>query len=357
MKSRTKILTLCFLLLFTVSIYAQETLVYSVCLVRHGDRTPCQDVGFTNVHYQWQYSLGELTPLGMNQEYQNGKLYREKYVDRLHLLPAEYQSGSISAVSTEMNRTVMSGMSLLTGLYPPGTGPKLTNGQPALPDALQPIPIFTIPAGDKNFILREFEDPAILATKIEQTLKTPKYVALYQKYQPDLKRWAGLLGVTKKPDLVDLVNWADYLNCMLQYNAPLPAGLTRAEAERIVNIGFTLMADMFSDDDITRYMASEFMTKLNNDLHAAVNGKQSCKLALYFGHDICLLGVMSALKSPLPIDPPYASHLEFDLFREEDNSYIVKATYNNQPVKFANTNKDYCTLDQFSALIQPIIAQ
>ncbi|MFA6075526.1 MAG: histidine phosphatase family protein [Negativicutes bacterium] len=356
MKIRIKALSFIFLLLFTLNVYAQETLVYSVCMVRHGDRTPWSDAGFTNIHYKWPYSLGELTPLGINQEYQVGKLYREKYVDRWHLLNPQYQNGSVFVLSTEMNRTVMSGQSLLTGLYPPGTGPKLANGQPALPDALQPIPIFTIPAGAKNIISREQEDPSILKSMMLQVLATPKFAALNQNYQPDLKRWGNLLGTTI-PNIRDLIGSSDYLNCMLQYNAPLPVGLTKAEAERIINSGFKIQAEMFAVDEITRYMASAFMRKLDLDLRAAASGNQKYKLTLYIGHDISLLGIMSAIKAPLPTNPDYASHVEFDLFHEDDGSYVVKATYNNAPVKFANTGKAYCTLDQFTALIQPVTAQ
>ena len=356
MKTRIKALSFIFLLLFSFSVYAQETLIYSVCLVRHGDRTPWSDAGFANIHYKWPYPLGELTPLGINQEYLLGKSYREKYVDRLQLLSTEYQADSMFVLSTEMNRTVMSGQSLLVGLYPPGTGPKLANGQPALPDAFQPVPIFTIPAGAKNLICREQEDPAVLRSLVLQALKTPKFATLDQSYQPDLKRWGTILGTTI-PNMRNLVGISDYLNCMLQYNAPLPAGLTRTEAERIINVGFTIQAEMLAVEEITRYMAGDFMRALITNLRAAASGKQKHKLALYLGHDISILGIMSALKSPLPINPPYASHIEFDLFRTDGKNHLLRASYNNSPIKFTNTNSDSCTLEQFAALIQPVTAQ
>ena len=79
------------------------------------------------------------------------------------------------------------------------------------------------------------------------------------------------------------MNAADYINCMMVYNAPLPNGLTKDDALKLINAGSVNMAKLYSTEEVTLFMAGEFMEKLNNDMRSAVQGKQSAKLALYLG--------------------------------------------------------------------------
>ncbi|MEI6285481.1 MAG: histidine-type phosphatase [Bacillota bacterium] len=356
MKTRINSLIFIVLIIFSVSTFAQDTLVYSVALVRHADRTPWSDAAFKNVNYKWPFALGELTPRGMQQEYQLGREFRQKYVDKYHLLTENYIPGSIYALSTEMNRTVMSADCLLAGFYPPGTGPKLADGQPALPDQMQVIPVFTITGGQKNFICPELENPDTVKILIYATLGQPMFLDEQKKYAADLKRWGAIMGADF-PDMRTLLGASDYINCMLTNNAPLPKGLTKSDAEKMVNAGFVNQAELYSTDGVTRYMASDFMKRLNGELNRAAQGKQTNKLALYLGHDTSVLAVMSAIRSPLPNNPPYAAHVEFDLFKNDAGQYYMTATYNGVAVKFANTGKDSCTLEQFAALTSPYTAQ
>ncbi|ASG67068.1 hypothetical protein fh0823_21350 [Francisella halioticida] len=90
-------------------------------ITRHGDRAPFANI--KNANYKWGISLSELTPIGMNQEYNLGKQLRKRYIEQLRLLPKDYQSQSIYVLSSPTNRTVESAQSLLMGLYPPASVP------------------------------------------------------------------------------------------------------------------------------------------------------------------------------------------------------------------------------------------
>ena len=60
-------------------------LIYAVSLIRHGDRTPTRYISSDPL--QWRQGLGQLTPLGMRQEYELGKQLRQRLVNHFHLLP------------------------------------------------------------------------------------------------------------------------------------------------------------------------------------------------------------------------------------------------------------------------------
>lgn len=147
-------LSFAFLLSVPSLLFADDTLIFAVDIIRHGDRTPI--VPLTAVNYQWQEGPGQLTAEGMQQEYKMGMEFRKKYIEKAHLLPEHYEQGTMYVRSTDYERTLMSAESLLMGLYPPGTGPNTSESAlPALPYAFQPIPIFSAPSKYDEVIIQQ----------------------------------------------------------------------------------------------------------------------------------------------------------------------------------------------------------
>jgi len=54
------------------------------------------------------------------------QLWRKEYIDNLGFLSPNYNKSEIEVISTPYNRTMSSAYALLYGLYPAGTGPRLT---------------------------------------------------------------------------------------------------------------------------------------------------------------------------------------------------------------------------------------
>jgi hypothetical protein len=89
-----KILYCLIVIILTISnASAAEELVFSVDLIRHGDRTPINEAPKSPLN--WEKGLGELTTKGMQQEKQLGAQLRTKYVNQSHLLPAIYNKNLI----------------------------------------------------------------------------------------------------------------------------------------------------------------------------------------------------------------------------------------------------------------------
>ncbi|KAM6142962.1 prostatic acid phosphatase-like [Phoenicopterus ruber ruber] len=110
---------------------------------RHGDHTP-QEFFPTYKHKEVsrQQGYGQLTKLGIQQQYELGQYMRRRYS---YFLSVVYKQREIYVQSTDCDHTLMSAQASLAGLYPP------TQGQIWNPKILwQPIPVHTVPLSHDN---------------------------------------------------------------------------------------------------------------------------------------------------------------------------------------------------------------
>uniref|UniRef100_A0A8C3Q6J4 acid phosphatase n=1 Tax=Geospiza parvula TaxID=87175 RepID=A0A8C3Q6J4_GEOPR len=110
---------------------------------RHGDHTP-QEFFPTDKHKEIarQQGYGQLTKLGIQQQYELGQYMRRRYS---HFLSVVYKQCEIYVQSTDCDHTLMSAQASLAGLYPP------TQDQIWNPRILwQPIPVHTMPLSQDN---------------------------------------------------------------------------------------------------------------------------------------------------------------------------------------------------------------
>uniref|UniRef100_A0A7M4EEN4 acid phosphatase n=1 Tax=Crocodylus porosus TaxID=8502 RepID=A0A7M4EEN4_CROPO len=134
--------SLCFLLCLLFILLHQTTakrkLKFVSLVFRHGDHTPCES--FPNDKHKenaWPQGFGQLTKLGIQQQYKLGQYLRKRYA---HFLSTIYKQCEIYVQSTDSDHTLMSAQATLAGLYP------LDSGQAWNPKILwQPIPVHTVP--------------------------------------------------------------------------------------------------------------------------------------------------------------------------------------------------------------------
>ncbi len=341
-------------LITTLTVFAGQELIFAVTLIRHGDRSPYAAMDSTVIKYKWPQGIGQLTPEGMNQEYNLGKELREKYIKTYRLLPESYNVEKMYVLSTNYDRTLMSAESLLTGFYPPGTGPDLENGSPALPGSLQPIPIHITPKGEMNIINPEISNAKEFDALLSKYAYTQKaWIDQQKKLSKDFKRWGEILGV-KIDNLNEFLIPSDNVNCMYIHHIPFPKELTKEDIEQIIKNKMSACAIRFVPKEIAKFMATPFMTKLKTDMNMAVNNDATrFNYILYSGHDDSILGIMSALNVPLANNPPYASHVDFELYKD-NNDYLVKVLYNGKVLQLSGVNSDgYSSLEDFYKLIAP----
>jgi acid phosphatase len=350
---KTLIISIFITVLISSSALAEEKLIFATTITRHGDRTPFARIKSEKFKYKWQLGIGELTPEGIHQHFQLGKKLRARYVEKYRLLPSSYDNSTLFALSTDTNRTIMSAQSFLTGFYPPGTGPVLKSGEPALPCVIQVVPVRTLSEKDYNFIMPVISDPARNEMILRQHVFTWKHWKDEdEKHRRDYEKWSRLLGLEIK-SLYDLLICGDHLYCMKVHQIPYPDGLSNEDAEAIMETRTRACALRFVPKPMAYFTAAPFLTRLSQDLQAASNGKMTYKYMLYSGHDDSLLGIMSALDEPLSENPPYASHIDFELY-QDNNQYSVRVFFNGNPVKMGNDKTVY-SLEEFLKIVRPCI--
>lgn len=332
---------------FTPTYLFADTLIFALDLIRHGDRTPL--IELPNVDFQWDQGLGQLTAEGMEQEYKLGLEFRKLYVEQHQLLPKNYQAGTMYVRSTDYDRTLMSAQSLLMGLYPHGTGPSTSeDATPALPNAFQPIPIYSAPAQYDDIINTDIsaqEKEALLQDYVYSSAKwQQKDNALKDKYP----LWSQVFGLPII-NLVTLQLLGDAVYIHQIHKAPLPNGLSQQDADTIVEAGRWVFAAQLSPSPIAKAYSSKLMLNIANYLNTGAQQKSKLKYVLLSAHDSTIFGALSFLQAPLDTQPPpYASDLKFALYETPDKNYVVKITLNGKPVVIPACGGADCDLQQFS---------
>jgi len=318
---------------------AQEHLIFAVDLIRHGDRTPTHNL--PKSPYLWQEGLGELTPLGMQQEYMLGKELRHKYVDQYHLLPTSYDVKTINVRSTDSNRTLMSAESFLLGLYPLGTGPT------TLPARYQPIPIHTVPINEDSLLAVKFSKNIYSLAKLYFSTKRI-WNEKTKPIQEKINRWSAATGLNLN-DFRKFGMLSDNLYIRKIHHVPFPEGISASDADEIISLGNWATTTAFKFKAISYPTGHQVLTSIETYFENAAHQKDQLKYVLLSGHDSTIMSVMNTLGNPVDTIPPYASDLNFSLY-ENNQQYFVKVTFNHTLVNLPGCEKGICSLTQFAEI-------
>lgn len=333
-------------------VFAADSLIFAIDIIRHGDRSPL--IALPAVNYQWPEGLGQLTPEGMQQEYKMGMEFRQRYVEQAHLLPEHYERGTMYARSTDYDRTLMSAESLLMGLYPPGTGPNVTEtALPALPNAFQPIPIFSAPTKYDEVILQDVNHAEREKLMEQYVYSTKEWQQKNDELKDKYPLWSRLTGVPIN-NLAELAYVGDALYIHRLHNAPMPEGLSEKDIDTILNASNWAFMAQERPQQVARVYSSKLMTNIANYLNKGSQQKSKLKYVLLSAHDTTITGALSFLGTPLEKAPPYASNLNFSLYDNGSNYYTVKVTYNGKPVSIPACGGTVCELQQFMSVIDGV---
>lgn len=327
------------LFLISFKITAQEKLLFSVDLIRHGDRTPILQIPASP--YPWQEGLEELTAQGRDQEKQLGKMLRKKYIEQYHLLPACYARETLAVRSTDKNRTIQSADALLLGLYPLQS--RCSHDKK--------IPILVVPY-KQDFILvnKPVKNPL---TMISLYFKVNKYWKEKTAFlQEKLKEWSNKTGLTLN-NFQTLVLLGDNLHIRKLHHVPFPKGITEKDADTIIALGQAAMIKKFQVNEITQVVGRAFLSTVENYMNGAKQHASSLKYVLFSAHDSTIMSVLNTMGVPLTQVPGYASRLNFSLF-EKNKNFMVKISFNDKPVNISLCGGNECTWAQFEQLIKQL---
>jgi len=123
------------------NIFVCDKLRFVFGVFRHGARAPWNSLDQNNIDIfgsKWE-SQSQLTDVGLRQHYLLGYKNKEKYFSKLNISQT-YNPNEIGIFSTDTERTIMSLYSELFGMFPPKSGPKLSDA--SKPFANPPIKNF-----------------------------------------------------------------------------------------------------------------------------------------------------------------------------------------------------------------------
>ncbi|XP_065317570.1 prostatic acid phosphatase-like isoform X2 [Gordionus sp. m RMFG-2023] len=358
-----------FIRIFRADNYILESLTI---IYRHGDRSPVWV--YPNDRYDktyWSNGLGQLTKVGIQQEYILGTLIKNRYTNNSQFLNTSYKSEEIIIRSTDVDRTLMSAQSVLTGLYPPNNS--YEEQQVWKPDLnWQPIPVHTIPL-NSDYLLNAGAACPLFKT-MEEQIWTKDDIAIDDLFN-FLQNESGVVPFNLKS--LDIL--VDPMICEISHNLTQPKWLNQTTVDLLLelhNLRFklnykypkmqTLSAGALIHE-IVDIMDIKIKEIEGHNISEKKYTKYKHKLHMYSGHDTtltALLSILNAFTLNSVIKSPYYSAAIFfefysknrsneylsshrkerDLFNTIDGSYenvkdnkknyFVKIFYKNSPLKY-----------------------
>ena len=367
--------------LFTLFLFSIPSLILSELLMvaeffRHGAREPVYEY----YDYDSYHSKGELTSVGMRQHYNLGSVLRHEYIDTLKFLSSEYESSEIYVSSTNLNRTIISALSQLFGLYPLGTGPKIYNlssedlynppfdinntqfkypaieNYQALPGFFQPIPIHS--TGLDDLVLRPYDKRVCSLNKDWQTaqINTNLFKELNEELNLTMENVKKMLNLTEKINLKTVASVYDVFQNDIWAEKPLPKefqGDLKRNMSFVYNFWYYYVS--FGTERQKLTLSGALFHQIRDYFNTKLWGIQNKKWLMYSAHDTTLIMILSALdlanakcllnqwrkieNETICFNlPEYASNILFELHKTEEKTF-VKVRYNGKYIKEYDYNE------------------
>ncbi|XP_076816585.1 prostatic acid phosphatase-like [Clavelina lepadiformis] len=315
----------------------EPELVFANLIWRHGSRSALYSYPSDPYNNKpiWPQGPGQLTQVGMRQEYELGRFFRQRYGK---LLSEEYKRSEIYIRSTDVDRTLMSAECNMAALYPP-SGRQKWNGTNT---TWQPIPVHTIPV-ETDYLLRfPLHDCPKYSELSSQIVHSPIYQKIEEKYAPFLKelanftQWDGTMNIKAAWDVEDA------LVCEKAANLALPSWVTDDRLKKLNEIAGIDMGVLFGGTNpgyqvkIAKAGGAGLLVKaILDNIQRAIDFENTYKVVAYSAHDTTLSALLNALQAYNMRPPPFASAILFEVYKQasaDKTSYFVKTFYRNSTV-------------------------
>jgi len=286
--------------------------------------------------------LGELTPLGYQQHIELGEALRETYVNTYQYLNASINMDDIWIRSTDIPRTLASVQGHMHGLYPPTK----TSGD---------IPVFdefTIEANAENMYPNAQLCPA-LAEALINASKMPEYIA-YMKQTADLQK--SLLAALQLSVFPSWDGLFDAFSALACHNFSLLPGVTQEMWDQTIAVANWQWNFQLNQTNVVRLGIGSFMAEIVDVLELTQKSPASVpKYIVYSGHDTTIGPLMAAMQNYDGYWPPYASHVEIELW-ENNGAYFVAVRYQGAyQVLSTCQGQKMCPYAQFLEAVNPFL--
>lgn len=376
----------CVLVFATAGVSADvvdSSLQMTFLIFRHGDRSALVQVpNLSEGSITWPYGLGELTPAGMRQQRDMGKMFRAHYGDFIN---NTYHPDTFNTRSTDLDRTLASGESQLAGWFPPTTSPFND------PELLWfPLPVHTIPFSEDLLLSAGSSCP-----RFQQLLQThpnrPQYEAKLNQLAPPVVCYyllqrsncnnANVLAEVGRRlnvsfTLSNVWTVVDTLICLRAHNFTIVPWIDPATGpdqaalySLLLNLQDFDMYDDFTGKEERTLTGGPLVQDIIQQFQTKLDPKTTTpkKIQLYSAHDTTVASFLTAL-DPFHFgfqSPPYAAAVAVELHVIDSKPFIWIGLKNNtpsgefnvivQPLVVPGCPSSMCPLSTFIEVVRPIL--
>uniref|UniRef100_A0A8D0EIF4 acid phosphatase n=1 Tax=Strix occidentalis caurina TaxID=311401 RepID=A0A8D0EIF4_STROC len=278
-----------------------------------------------------QQGYGQLTKLGIQQQYELGQYMRRRYS---YFLSVVYKQCEIYVQSTDCDHTLMSAQASLAGLYPP------TQGQIWNPRILwQPIPVHTVPLSHDNLLYLPFSHCPKYNELLKETFAT-------RDFQKQLKQYRHFVPeqTTQKESVRKSPCFLSSLTKLIK----LSELLLQAE------FGFHKQIQK------SRLQGGILLKTILKHISDARKPSHQQKMVMYSAHAATIVALQMALNVFNGKLPPYSACHFFELYQEKNGQYTIEMYYRNNSLRDPHPLtlpgcKFRCPLERFTQLVSPVL--
>ncbi|KAF7281463.1 hypothetical protein GWI33_004752 [Rhynchophorus ferrugineus] len=323
---------------------------------RHGARTPEASDLYPNDPYKLDAFLpmgwGQLTNHGKRMAFTLGQVLRQRY-DKF--LDKTYTPEIIKATSTDYDRTKMSALLALAGLFPPSKTQKWH-------DQLdwQPIPVdFDKSAMDFTLKRPNTYCPTYMK-ELERLLQSDDTLAFLKTHKETLQFISNHSGRPMNK-LSDTFAIYQTLTAEKTLNFTLPEWTKDVYPEKITMLAAKQCEIENQNDLLKKLNGGRMLGKVIGNMVAKTEGSlqpHERKMFLYSGHENNVINVLAAMNLFQTHFPNYSSAVIIELhYLRSRQDYAVKILYVKDvyqpPVELTLPNcEEYCPLNKFIQLTE-----